>query len=81
MTTAVNQSQHLLKSYVMELLYRKDYSTESRPKLLILDCLFLEEFSIRKPSESKMSMIVEKKRARIIIINHQRISLLTLRCN
>ena len=74
MTTAVNQSQHLLKSYVMELLYRKDYSTESRPKLLILDCLFLEEFSITKPSESKMSMIVEKNRVQMIIIHHQRIS-------
>ena len=74
MTTAVNQSQHLLKSYVMELLYRKDYSTESRPKLLILGSLVLEEFSITKPSETKMSMIVEKKRDQIIIIHHQRIS-------
>ena len=74
MTTAVNQSQHLLKSYVMELLYRKDYSTESRPKLLILGSLFLEEFSITKPSESKMSIIIEKKRDQIIIFNHQRIS-------
>ena len=72
MTTAVNQSQHLLKSYVMELLYRKDYSAESRPKLLILDSLFLEEFSITKPSESKMSMIVEKKRVQIITIDHQK---------
>ena len=81
MTTAVNQSQHLLKSYVMELLYRKDYSTESRPKLLILDCLFLEEFSLTKPSESKMSMIVQRQRVQIIVINHQRISSLTMRCH
>ena len=74
MTTSVNQSQHLLKSHVMELLYWKDYFTESRPKLLILDCLFSEEFSITKPSESKMSMRVEKKRVQIIIIDHQWIS-------
>ena len=32
MTTAVNQLQHFLK---LELLYRKDYSTENRQKLLI----------------------------------------------
>ena len=74
MTTEVSQAQYLLKSYETELLYMKDYSTERRPKLLILDCLFLEEFSITKPSESKMSIIVEKKRVQIIIINHQRIS-------
>ena len=55
MTTAANQSQQILKSYVvMELLYRKDYS-ESRPKPLIIDSLFFGEFSITKPSESKMS--------------------------
>ena len=60
MTTAVNQSHHILKSYVMELLYGKDYSTESKPKLLIQGCLFLEEFNITMPSESKMSMIGEK---------------------
>ena len=35
-TTAVNQSQHLLRSYVMELLYRKVYSTESRPNVCSL---------------------------------------------
>ena len=74
MTTAVNQSQHLLKSYAMELLYRKEYPTESRPKLLIVGSLFLEEFGIKKPSESKMSMIVEKKGCQIIIIHHQRMS-------
>ena len=34
MTTAVNQSQHILKNYVTELLVREDNSTESRPKLL-----------------------------------------------
>ena len=75
MTTTVDQSQHLLKSYVMELLYRKDYSTESpesRPKPLLLGSLFLEEFSVKKPSESKMSMIVEKKRVQIITIDHQK---------
>ena len=74
MTTAVNQSQHLLESYVMELMYRNDYSAESRPKLLLLGSLVLEEFSITKPSETKMSMIVEKKRDQIIRIYHQRIS-------
>ena len=73
MTSSANQSQHLLKIYVLELLYRKDYSTESRPKLFILDSLFLEEFSITKLSESKMSMIVEKKRVQIIIIHPQKI--------
>ena len=60
-TTAVNQSQHLLKSYVMALLNRKDYSADNWPKLLILDCLFLKGFSITKPTESKMSMIVERR--------------------
>ena len=74
MTTAVNQSLHLLKSYVMELLYRKDYFTQTRPKLLILGSLFLEEFRIKKPSESKMCMIVDKRRVQITIIHHQRIS-------
>ena len=34
MTTAVNQSQHL-ESYVIELLYRKDYSTK-----LFQNCVF-----------------------------------------
>ena len=43
MTAAVNQSQRFLKDYVggggyvMGLLYSKDYSIESRPKLVILD--------------------------------------------
>ena len=74
MTKSVNQSQDLLKSYAMELLYRKDYSTESGPKLLILGSLFLEEFSITKPSESIMSIVAEKRRVQIIIIHHQRIS-------
>ena len=41
------------------MLYMKDYLTDSRPKLLILDSLFLEEFSITKSSESTMSIIVE----------------------
>ena len=59
MTTAVNQLHHLLKSYVMELLYRKDYATETRPGLFIFGYLILEEFSPTKPSESKISMIVE----------------------
>ena len=45
MARAVNQSQHLLKSYAMELLYRKEYFTESRPKLLILGSLFLEDLA------------------------------------
>ena len=62
MTTAVDQSQHLLKSYVMELLYRKDYSTESRPKLFALGSLLGGIYHHKKLSESKMSMIVEKKR-------------------
>ena len=31
---------HLLKNYVVELLYRKDYSAESRPELPILDRVF-----------------------------------------
>ena len=74
MTTAVNQSLHLLKSYVMELLYRKDYFTQTRPKLLILGSLFLEEFRIKKLSESKMCMIVDKRGVQITIIHHQRIS-------
>ena len=69
MTTAVNQSQHLLKGNVMELLYRKDYSTERRPKQLTLGSLFLEEFSITKLSVSTMSMIVEKKKIQIIRIH------------
>ena len=35
------------KSYVIELLYRKDYFTITSPnKLLILDSLFLEDSSI-----------------------------------
>ena len=80
MTTAINQSQHLMKSYVKELLYRKDYSTENRAKLLILGSLYLEEFNITQPSESKMSIIVEKKRVLISIIHHQRILKLTIRC-
>ena len=46
MTTTVIQSQHHLKISVMELLYRKNYSTESRPQLLILDSLLLKVFSI-----------------------------------
>ena len=58
----------------MDLLYRKDYSTESRPTLLILGSLFSEEFSITKQSESELSMIVEKERVEIIIIYHQRTS-------
>ena len=68
MTTAVKQSQHFLKINVMELLNRKGYSTATRPKQLILGSLFLEEFSITKPSESQMSMIVEKKRVQILKI-------------
>ena len=39
-TTSVNQPQHHLESYVTELLFTKDYSTETWPKLLILDSLF-----------------------------------------
>ena len=66
MTTAVKQSQHFLKINVMELLNRKGYSTATRPKQLILGSLFLEEFSITKPSESQM--IVEKKRVQILKI-------------
>mgnify|MGYP001799318593 CR=1 FL=1 len=50
----------------MELLCRTDYSTESRPKLFILDSLFFDEYSITKPYESKMVMIVERKRVEII---------------
>ena len=69
------RNQHLLKSYVMELLYRKDYSTERRPKLLTLGSLFMEELSITKPSESQMIMIVEKEMVQIIIIHHRSISL------
>ena len=58
MTTADDQSHHRLKSSVMELLYRKDYSTESRPKLLSLGSLYLDGFSITKPSEIKMSRML-----------------------
>ena len=59
-----NQSQHLLKSYLMELLYRKKerllhgHSMETRPKLLILRTVLLEEFIITKPSERKMSSMI-----------------------
>ena len=55
MNAAVNQSQHPLKSYVMKLLYKKDYFTVTKPKLHILGSSFEEEFSITKLSESKMS--------------------------
>ena len=56
--------EHLLKNYVKELLYRKKerllhgHSMETRPKLLILRTVLLEEFSITKPSESKMSSMI-----------------------
>ena len=46
MTTTVNQSHHLLISYVMAVFDRTDYSAERRPKTLILDSLYLEELSI-----------------------------------
>ena len=55
-------------------MYRKDYSIETKPKLLILDSLFKDEFSIVTPSGSKISIIVEWKRVQIIIIHYQRIS-------
>ena len=43
----------------MELFYREDYSTEPKPKLVILDSLFEEEFSITEPSGCKMGIIVK----------------------
>ena len=63
-TTAVNHSLDHFESYVTELLHRKDYSTETWPEL---NCLFstvclLEEFSIKKPSESEMSWLFEYER-------------------
>ena len=39
MTTAVNQSPQVLIWYVMELLYKKVYSTETWPKMFILHSL------------------------------------------
>ena len=47
---ALPQQLTSLKSCVMELLYRKGYSTEIKPKLFIVGSLFLEELSITKPS-------------------------------
>ena len=38
---------------MLELFYTKDYYIEAKPKLLILDKLFMQEFSIKKPSEAK----------------------------
>ena len=38
-----------------------DHSTETMPKLHVLDCLFYEEFLFTKPSVEEMSMIVEMK--------------------
>ena len=53
--TSCHVQKHLLKINVMKLLYKKDYFTVTKPKLHILGSSFEEEFSITKPSESKMS--------------------------
>ena len=67
-TTAVNQKQHILKSWKGTL-----HKNDQRSKLLILDCL-LFEFKITNTSESKTTMIAEQNRVQIIIIHHPKVS-------
>ena len=59
MTAAVKPISAPFKDLVTELLYREDNSTITRPKLLTLDRLLLDDVCYTIPTECEMSMKVE----------------------